>query len=230
MTSTRLPGKVLKEINHRPLLDYHIMRLLKTGFQIVIATTTNPSDDCICDYAVKHNIKYYRGSEHNVLSRFYEAALKYNLNVIVRVTSDCPLIDPDLIKHNVEKYIVLNNPNVYMSNALDRTFARGFDFEIFSFEALKEAFINARIESDLEHVTPYIWKNKSGKIEFMHICQEIDNSRFRITVDTKEDFDLVKLLIEKYKADELSYNKIEDILDQHPELVEINSHIGQKGA
>ncbi len=230
MTSTRLPGKVLKEINNRPLLDYHIMRLLKTGFEIIIATTTNQSDDCICDYAVQHNIKYYRGSELNVLSRFYEAALKYNLNVIVRATSDCPLIDPELIKLNVEKYIILNNPNVYMSNSLERTFARGFDFEIFSFDALKEAYTNARNDSDLEHVTPYIWKNKSGKIEFMHIRQEMDNSRFRITVDTKEDFDLVKLLIERYKADELSYSKIEDILDQHPELVEINSHIGQKGA
>ncbi len=230
MTSTRLPGKVLKEINHRPLLDYHIQRLLKTGFEIVIATTTNQSDDCICDYAIHHNIKYYRGSEQNVLSRFYEAAFKYNLNVIVRVTSDCPLIDPDLIKINAEKYIVLNNPNLYMSNALERTFARGFDFEIFSFVSLKEAFEHARNDSDLEHVTPYIWKNIEEKTEFMHIRQGKDNSRFRITVDTKEDFDLVKLLIEKYKADELSYRKIEDILNHHPELVEINSHIGQKGA
>ena len=228
MTSSRLPGKVLKEINHRSLLDYHMKRLLKCGYDVVIATTTNQTDDCICDFAVKHNIKFYRGSEHNVLSRFYEAALKFNFQIIVRVTSDCPLIDPDLIQVNVEKYIQLNNPDLYMSNALERTFARGFDFEVFSFDSLKEAFSNATDNSDLEHVTPFIWKNKSGKVKFYHIQQKLNNSRFRITVDTKEDFELMKVIIEKYRADELSYQKIEDILIQHPELAEINAHIGQK--
>ena len=115
-----------------------------------------------------------------------------------------------------------------MSNAIERTFARGFDFEIFSFQALKEAYENATDESDQEHVTPFIWRNTLGNIELYNVKQETDNSRFRITVDTAEDFELIKQLIEKYHAADLSYNEIENILIQHPELTELNARIAQK--
>ncbi len=228
MTSTRLPGKIFKEINRKSLLAYHIERLQKTGFDICIATTTNSDDDVVCEYANNNNIKLYRGSEHNVLSRFYEAALKYKFDIIVRVTSDCPLIDPHLIRNAVEKYLQFNNQNMYISNGIERTFARGFDFEIFSFKALEDAYKNASDESDIEHVTPYIWKNKSGLIQFYYVKQSENHSNFRITVDTQEDFNLIKELIEKYNADNLSYNEIESILINHSELVKINSHIEQK--
>jgi len=228
MTSTRLPGKVFKEINNKSLLQYHIERLQKMGFEICIATTINDSDNIIVEYATEKNILYHRGSEHNVLSRYYEAALKFKFDTIIRVTSDCPLIDPHLIRNALEKYIQLNNVNLYMSNGLERTFARGFDFEIFSFQQLEQAYKNAKEESDLEHVTPYIWKNKSGNTELYTIKQIPNNSHLRITVDTPEDFDLIKVLIEKYKANELPYNEIEDILNEHPELIAINKHIEQK--
>lgn len=228
MTSTRLPGKILQEVNHKPLLDYHIERLQKTGFDVIIATTTNETDDIVCDYAAKNQLKFYRGSEENVLSRYYEAAKKFDVDIIVRVTSDCPLIDPHLIRNAVEKYVQLNNPNLYLSNGIERTFARGFDFEIFDFNLLKEAHKNASNPEDLEHVTPYIWKNKSGKIEFYHVKQQDNNSNLRITVDTQDDFDLVKKLVEEYSANELPYTEIEKILNQHPELVAINVHIEQK--
>lgn len=228
MTSTRLPGKIFKQVNNKSLLQYHVDRLKQTGFDITIATTTNSTDDCVCDFAVSQNIHCYRGSENNVLSRYYEAAKKYGYDIIIRVTSDCPLIDPHLIRNSVEKYLKLNNQNLYMSNGIERTFARGFDFEIFSFSSLKEAFDNAFEESDLEHVTPYIWKNKSGKIEFHHIKQSFNNSGLRITVDTSEDFELIKILIEKYNATALSYFEIEAILKTHPELTALNFHIEQK--
>ena len=228
MTSTRLPGKVFKEINNKSLLQYHVERLQKTGFDIAIATTTNATDDCICEFAEQKNIKFHRGSEHNVLSRFYETATKFNYDIIVRVTSDCPLIDPHLIRNYIEKYLKLNNQNLYMSNGIERTFARGFDFEIFSFQLLEEAFKKASDAGDLEHVTPYIWKNRSGKVEFYQVKQNQNNSGYRITVDTSEDFELIKTLIEKYKADALPYNEIENILATHPELVAMNAHIEQK--
>jgi spore coat polysaccharide biosynthesis protein SpsF len=228
MTSTRLPGKVFKEISNKNLLQYHIDRLKKTGFDIAIATTTNQTDDVINSFAVSQNIKCHRGSENNVLSRFYETAVKYKFDIIIRVTSDCPLIDPHLIRNSIEKYLKLNNLNLYLSNGIERTFARGFDFEIFSFSLLEEAFKNATEESDLEHVTPYIWKNRSGEVEFYHVKQEINNSDLRITVDTSDDFELIKQLIDKYNAAELSYNEIEKILRDHPELIAINSHIEQK--
>ena len=228
MTSTRLPGKIFKEVNHKPLLQYHIDRLKQTDFDIAIATTTNSTDDILCEFAEKKNIKFYRGSENNVLSRYYETAVKYDFDIIVRVTSDCPLIDPYLIQNCVAKYIKLNNSNLYMSNGIERTFARGFDFEIFSFQSLKEAFQNATVESDIEHVTPYIWKNRSGKIEFYNVTQTTNNSRLRITVDTIEDFELIKQLIEKHNAASLAYNEIENLLIQHSELAKLNAHIEQK--
>ena len=228
MTSTRLPGKILKQVAGKSLLDFHIQRLKQTGFDIVIATTDNASDDEVCNYAKENKISYHRGSEHNVLSRFYEAALKNDLEIIIRVTSDCPLIDPHLIRNNLEQYLKFNNPFLYLSNALERTFARGFDFEIFSFKALEQAYSNAKEESDLEHVTPYIWKNKAGNIEFYNVKQPDDNSNLRITVDTPEDFELIRILIEKYNADKLSFNEIESLLKKHPELVAINSNIEQK--
>ncbi len=228
MTSTRLPGKIFKNVNNKSLLQYHIERLQQTGFDICIATTTNATDDSVCEYAKANNIKFHRGSEHNVLSRFYEAATKFNADIVIRVTSDCPLIDPHLIRNSIEKYLQLNNKNLYMSNGIERTFARGFDFEIFSYELLKDAFEKANEASDLEHVTPYIWKNKSGKVEFYHIKQAENHNNFRITVDTSEDFELIKTLIEKYKADKLNYVEIEKILLEHPQLLEINKNIEQK--
>ena len=228
MTSTRLPGKIFKEVNNKSLLQYHIERLQKTGFDIAIATTTNTTDDCVCEYARNNNINFHRGSENNVLSRFQETAKKYNFDIIIRVTSDCPLIDPHLIRNSIEKYLKLNNQNLYMSNGMERTFARGFDFEIFSSHQLNEAFDKATDEVDLEHVTPYIWKNKLGNVEFYHVKQTENNSGLRITVDTADDFELIKTLIENYKADELSYNEIETILNSNPKLIAINSHIEQK--
>lgn len=228
MTSTRLPGKILKTVRNQPLLKYHIERLKQTGLDVFIATTSNATDDVVQQFSEKEQLGFHRGSEDNVLSRYHETALKYNLDIIIRVTSDCPLIDPHLIRNSFEKYVQLNNPRVYMANGLERTFARGFDFEIFSFELLDEAFQRATDESDLEHVTPYIWKNRPGNIHLYPVKQTVDNSRFRITVDTPEDFELIRLLIEMYEADKLSYNEIEQILTEHPELSAINAHIEQK--
>jgi spore coat polysaccharide biosynthesis protein SpsF len=228
MTSTRLPGKVMHTVKGKPLLHYHIERLLKTGIEIAIATTTNKEDDCIADFAQKNNIKIHRGSEKNVLSRYFEAAKKFHFDVVVRVTSDCPLIDPSLIKEGVEKYLEMDNPNMYMSNCIERTFARGFDFEIFSFRSLTEAFYNATAESELEHVTPYIRENNSGSIVNYSIRQPDDNGSLRVTVDTPEDLELIRQLIEIYNADNLPYSEIEKLLIAHPELSAINAQIIQK--
>ncbi|MFL5764353.1 MAG: cytidylyltransferase domain-containing protein [Bacteroidia bacterium] len=228
MTSTRLPGKILKEVNGIPLLKYHTDRLKQAGFEVIIATTTNDTDNPVCEFAEKNSLKYYRGSEENVLDRFWGAVQKNKIETIVRVTSDCPLIDPHLIRNGIEKYMQLNDPNLYLSNAIERTFARGFDFEIFSARSLEQAISNAKEPSDLEHVTPYIWKNRSGVTSLYHVKQSENHSNLRITVDTDDDFQLVKTLIEEYNADKLPYTEIEKILLEHPELVAINAHIEQK--
>jgi spore coat polysaccharide biosynthesis protein SpsF len=228
MTSTRLPGKILKEVCGKTLLKYHIERLKKTNFEIIIATTTNATDNKIVEFAVNEGIHFYRGNEDNVLSRFYETAKQFKLDTIVRVTSDCPLIDAGLILAGVDKFIELNNENLYISNCFPRTFARGFDFEIFSKAALTHSYKNAQDIGDLEHVTPFIHQNKSGKTIFFNISQPNNNSHLRVTVDTFEDFELVKQLIENYNAHNLSYIEIEKILNSNPELININAHIEQK--
>jgi spore coat polysaccharide biosynthesis protein SpsF len=228
MTSTRLPGKIMMEVNGIKLLKYHTDRLKRTGFPVYIATTVNKTDDCVMNFAATEGIGLSRGSEHDVLSRYFKCAEENKLDVIVRVTSDCPLIDPDLLKRGIEKYLKLNDKTLYFSNALERTFPRGLEFEIFSFALLAEAFQNADQPVEKEHVTPYINRNRSGKVNFYHFKQEEDKSNFRITVDTPEDFQLLKILIEEYNADSKDYKAITKILEEHPELVRINAHIEQK--
>lgn len=227
MTSTRLPGKVMMPVNDVPLLKYHIDRLRQSNLPVIIATTTNSTDDLIEEFAKAEQLGYHRGSEDDVLSRYHEAAVKYGLNTIVRVTSDCPLIDGSLIGKSVEKYLMLNDENVYLSNCVIRTFPRGFDFEIFSFKMLDEAFFKATLQSEREHVTPYIRAN-SGKVRLEHIIRSKDASSFRITVDTPEDFEMIKILIGRYEAHRLNCDEIITILESHPELAQINAHIEQK--
>ncbi|MBD1397640.1 glycosyltransferase family protein [Pontibacter sp. JH31] len=228
MTSTRLPGKVLLKAGGKTMLQHHVDRLRDAGLDVYIATTQNTSDDPIAAYAAQANIPCYRGDEHNVLSRFYECALRYGLDVIVRVTSDCPLIDGQLIADAVQQYLAWDDEAVYLSNALQRTFPRGFDFEIFSFGLLKEAFQNATLTADLEHVTPYINQNKSGRVTLRHYTQDKDASQFRITLDTPEDFELISLLMEQHGAHKLSGDEIMLLLENHPKLQNINAHVEQK--
>lgn len=224
MTSTRLPGKVLLPVNGIPLLKYHIDRLRQYNSGVIIATTINASDDLIENFASKESIELHRGSENNVLSRYYEAAVKFGLDVVVRVTSDCPLIDGALVRDAVQRYIEMNNPSIYLSNSIERTFPRGFDTEIFSFRLLEEAHKNAATDFEKEHVTPYIKSHSQHE----HILYKEDASNLRITVDTPEDFRLVQVLIEQYKADRMGHQEIIELLKFHPELVAINAHIEQK--
>ncbi|MCO4292939.1 glycosyltransferase family protein [Solitalea sp. MAHUQ-68] len=228
MTSTRLPGKILLKAGGQVMLKHHVNRLAWSGLPIYIATTTNETDDPVVAFAELNGISFFRGDEENVLSRYYGCAKENGLDVIVRVTSDCPLIDGDLIKSAVNYYKQHYTPNLYVSNALERTYPRGLDFEIFSFALLEEAFQNATLLSDIEHVTPYIHQNRSGKVEFHHIKNETDKSAYRITLDTEDDFKLIKTLFEEYSAAALSYKQLISLLDYMPDLVAINAHIEQK--
>lgn len=228
MSSTRLPGKILKSVGNKSLLQIHLNRLQQSGFPIYLATTTNKSDDCIAEFCMQQQQAYSRGDEQNVLSRFYECALQFKLEVIVRVTSDCPLIDGFLIKDAIEKYLAFNSTSLYYSNCIERTFPRGFDFEIFSFDMLKEAYEKATSDAQKEHVTPYFYQNHQNKFTLKHYKSTSDYSQLRITVDTPEDFELIKILIEQHHAASKSAPEICELLQQHPELVTINQHIEQK--
>jgi spore coat polysaccharide biosynthesis protein SpsF len=228
MTSTRLPEKVLLPIGQKPVLQYHLERLQQSGYPVFLATTINKTDDPLVAFGQQHQIPVFRGDEQNVLSRYYETARTFNLDIIVRVTSDCPLIDGALIRQGIGEYLEMNDSQLYLSNVLVRTFPRGFDLEIFSFALLEEAFHQASQAGDLEHVTPYINQNKSGRVRFRHLTQTEDKSGYRVTLDTPEDFELLRILIEEYQADLLPAQDICRILDAHPEIAQINAMVEQK--
>lgn len=228
MGSTRLPGKVLRTIQGVSILEYHIRRLQASQLPIYIATTTLPEDDAIVDLAKQLDLSCYRGDVEDVLRRYYDTATHFNLDVIVRVTSDCPLLDGHLIRTEVDRYLAASDSSLYLSNGLVRTFPRGLDFEVFSYKLLVEAQHHATSASDREHVTPYIHQNRSGQVHFAHTVRESDASRFRVTLDTSEDFHLLQVLLEQYQADTLSAEQLIELLEKHPEIVSINAQIEQK--
>lgn len=229
MTSSRLPGKVLKEINSQPILSYHVSRLEKSGLPIRVATTTNNTDRPIIDWCLANDISYSRGDEKDVLSRYYYAAKEAGADTVIRVTSDCPLIDGELIRKGLEEYQAAERTNLFYSNTYVRSFPRGFDFAIFSIEMLEDAFKNAKEQSDREHVTPYFRNKVPGDIFFKTMRSKEDRSSIRITLDESMDFTLIQVLIEEYEAHKLSYDGIMKLIDEHPKLLAINKKVAQKG-
>lgn len=230
MTSTRLPGKVLMKAGGKSLLEWHIERLKWSGLPVFIATTVNATDEPVVELASQLEVPVYRGDEQNVLERFYGCAEEYGLDIIVRVTSDCPLIDGAIIQEAVEQYREGNNPALYLSNTLERTFPRGLDFEIFSRPMLEKAFRESSTLFEKEHVTPFFYKTHASDFRLINLARESVGADFRITVDTAEDFELVKILIEQYAAHEKGTEEIVSLLQHHPELTAINAHVEQKKA
>jgi len=232
MTSTRLPGKVLLKVLDKSLLEYHIERLqrVKLVDEVIIATTTNLTDDSIVNLCKKLDVKYFRGSEDNVLSRYFKTAELYRARTIVRVTSDCPLIDPQIIDDTIEYYLKNINEYDYVSNCtLDRTFPRGMDTEVFSFKALNEAQYRGKKQIETEHVTPYIHQNPD-KFRLGSVINNKNLSKYRWTVDEQADFDLIKIIIEKLYPKN-KYFTMKDILElfkEYPELNNINKEVRQK--
>lgn len=232
MGSTRLPGKVLKEVMERQLLQYLIERLraLELVDEIVIATTTNSEDQQIVDFCHIEQMPLFRGSSENVLERFYLAAKTFKADVVVRITADCPLIDPKLVDQ-VIKYYLENYPKYdYVSNSHVRSFPIGMDTEVFSFKVLEEAFQESSLPEELEHVTPFIYR-RPNRYHSGLITHEPNLSHFRLTVDTEEDFDLISRLLKNLypKNRKFSMDDIIRVLTvEHPEWVAINSNVKQR--
>ena len=225
--STRLPGKILKKINNKSLLEIHLDRLKKCNniSEIIVATTTKSEDKIIYDNAIKWGFNSTRGSENDVLDRFYQAVREKKADWIVRVTSDCPLLDPALVD-KVIIYVQENNMD-YGSNILIENFPDGQDVEVFKFSALKLAWKNAKLLSEREHVTPYIRNNsnKKGGDFFTAInypCSS-DYSNIRMTVDEEKDFELIKILIENLGTQKSWIEYTDYIIDNN--LDKLNHYI-----
>jgi spore coat polysaccharide biosynthesis protein SpsF len=231
MTSTRLPGKVLKKVLDKPLLEYQIERLsrVKLADEVIIATTVNETDEPIVQLCNSLSIPYFRGSEEDVLSRYYETAKAPQADGIVRVTSDCPLIDPEVIDEAIKFYIDHQTEYDYVSNSLERTYPRGMDAEVFSFKALQEAFLETTALPDREHVTPFIHRQPQ-RYRLANINYSESQSHQRWTVDTPEDFELIKTIIEAIypKLPDFTLRDCLNLLQKNPEWSTTNVHVQQK--
>lgn len=225
--STRLPGKVLREIGGKSLLQIHLERLKKctTISEIVVATTIKDEDQVIYDKALEWGFSASRGSESDVLDRFYQSVKDKKADWIVRVTSDCPLIDPELVDQVID--FVRNNNKDYGSNILVENFPDGQDVEVFKFSTLKFAWENARLFSDREHVTPYIRNNSDfnqGKLfSAINYPCHFDYSKIRMTVDEPRDLELITILLNELGTDKTWSEYTNYII--HTDLFKLNAEI-----
>lgn len=229
MGSSRLPGKILKEVNGKALLFYQIERLRQSDEidQLVIATTVEQQDNQIVEFCKKHKVDYYRGSESDVLARYYQTWKEYGGDIIVRLTSDCPIIDPMIVDEIIRYY--KTNKYDYVSNTIERTFPRGLDTEVFSKKVLEKTYKLATLERDREHVTAYIYTHPEIFTIGSYIGLQ-DYSNYRWTVDTQEDYLLIKNLLEAYKEKEqdLDLHAAVHLMKENPSWFKINEHIEQK--
>ncbi|MFP5113728.1 cytidylyltransferase domain-containing protein [Bacillaceae bacterium C204] len=232
MGSTRLPGKVMKEVLGKPLLEFQIERVRKSKLitRVVVATTKKETEQPIIDLCKRLSVDYFRGSEMDVLARYFEAANQYKADVVVRLTSDDPLIDPTIIDKIITEF--LSNPSKYdyVSNSIDKTYPLGLDTEVFSMNALKQAYQEAKSPAFREHVTPYI-RLHPDKFNIGVVLHPVDLSSYRLTVDTKEDLELISRVLSELYEKKRECFTLEDIivlLQQHPEWILLNSHIEQK--
>jgi len=225
--STRLHGKTLMLIEGKSLLCHLVKRIKASRYvnDIVIATTTNERDNAIVEFAKAENLKFYCGSEDDVLDRFYQASVLYGLEAIVRVTPDCPMLDPDVMDIVISKFSEGNYD--YVSNVITPTFPDGLDTEVFSFQSLEKAWHEARLPSEREHVTAYILKHPELFRQFNVKREGEDLSWMRWTVDTRDDYDFVCKIFELlYHPNEIFH--MEDVLallKENPQLLKINSGI-----
>lgn len=229
MTSKRLPGKVLKDVSGRPMLAQQVRRLRKceAADAIVIATTENRADDPVADLARDLGIACFRGSEQDVLGRYVGAAREARADVVVRVTADCPLIDPGVVDRVIRELTDHSHECDYASNVLSRTYPRGLDTEAFFFDALLRAGRLARSPQAREHVTLVIVRDFREAFLCRSVEQEGDNSSHRWTVDTEADLEFVRTVYEEMQlgSEVLPYCDILAFLRGRPDIVQINAGI-----
>jgi len=227
--ATRLPGKVLEELAGELMLTRVVNRTrrAKTVDAVVVATTTQPADDVIVGLCQERGWPFFRGSEDDVLDRYYRAALAFQADTVVRITSDCPLIEPEIIDRVVNEFLSCNPKVDYLSSGLMRTFPRGLDVEVMSFDALKKAWHEDDNPVWREHVTPYIWRHPE-KFKIRNVANDTDYSYMRWTVDTMEDLVFVRKIYDHFRRDDFTWKEVLHLLKLHPEWLEINQHVQQK--
>lgn len=231
ISSTRLPGKSMKRILGRPVLALLIERLKNVRLldDIVVATTVKKEDKVIAKLSKKIGVKCFRGSEEDVLDRVLRAAKSVKADLIVEVLGDCPLVDPNLVEEGVETF--LKGDYDYLSNALERTYPDGLDFQIYPVKVLEEVDALTNDPLDREHVTLYIYaRPEKYKIKILRASGELDWPDLAITLDTLEDFKLIKIIFETLypKNPQFTAFDVVRFLRSNPELLKINKDVKRK--
>jgi perosamine synthetase len=226
--SSRLPGKAMADLGGQPMWVRVFNRVsrAKRLDKVVVATTTNPRDDVVAQICAQRGWPCFRGEEYDVLDRYYQAAKAYDAEVIVRISTDCALIDPEIIDHVVEAFQE-KKPD-YASNTMTRTYPVGLDLEVMTFDALSRAWREAKEPYQRMHCTPYIYRNPS-KFRLLNVGSEKDYSNYRWVVDTAEDLDFVRAVYASLgNVDTFSWRDVLKLLSEEPGLIEINQHIRQQ--
>jgi len=229
MGSSRLSGKVLRKIKGKTLLELYLNRVKPSQLidKIVIATTTKSSDDAIEELAKRLGFDCFRGSESDLLDRFWQCAKKYKADVVVRLTADDPFVDYQVIDRAIK--IFTENQVDFVTNHFEPTYPEGLDTEIYSIGALERSLQEAKLLSEREHVFPYI-QNHQSRFKIINFRQDSDYSHLRWTIDYDCDFKMTEIIYDYLYKDKPIFlqDDILSLLEKHPEIAEMNAHINRK--
>ena len=229
MTSSRLPGKVLRELGGRPMLAQQIRRLKACASvdDIVLATTTNADDDPVVALARDEQVRWFRGSEHDVLARVVGAVTEANADVLVRVTADCPLIDPGTVDRTIDTLVANAAACDYASNVQKRTFPRGLDSEALFRDTLVRMDRMGQSQSAREHVTVFLRSERPELFATLDVVDEDDNSDLRWTVDTAADLEMIRAIYAGLGLDQrvVTYREILEYIRSQPQIAAMNAHV-----
>ena len=229
MGSSRLPGKVLKKVKGKPILLHMINRVMraKTINQVVVITSKNTQDNLIEDFCINNNIEVYRGSELDLLDRHYKAALIYKADFVIKIPSDCPLTDPELIDRVANLWIDNHEKYDYVSNYHPPSFPDGLDVEGCTIEALSDAWIHAKKDYEREHTFPYIW-DQPDKFKIGNLLNPYGDMfmSYRWTLDYEKDLEFIKKIFDEFKDKEFfSFKDVLNLLNNKPYISEINHEL-----
>lgn len=236
MGSTRLPGKALLDIGDKPMLARVVDRCRRAERldQVIVATTTDAADDPIVAMCSERGYPCFRGSPQDLLDRYYQAAKRYQADVIVRITSDCPLIDPQVIDEVVTAFFGgRSKPRWdFAANRLPppwkRTYPIGLDVEVCTFQALERAWREARLPHQREHVMPFIYEEE-GRFRVRVLEHDPDYGALRWTVDTPQDLELLRQIYARFGGrDDFSWQEVLELMGREPDLAAINAGVAHK--
>jgi spore coat polysaccharide biosynthesis protein SpsF len=228
--SSRLPGKVLLDLSGKTMLERVVERVKRIDQldSIIIATTTESNDDPVAAEAERLGVESFRGHPTDVLDRYYSSAQIHNADAILRVTADCPLLDPQIANQVIEKF--LETSSDYCSNLRPPTFPDGLDVELLTWKALETCWQDASLESDREHVATYIRRTQPDQFEIANLENEIDLSGMRWTIDEDKDLEFMRALIpelETKDGSDTGFKSVLEILASRPEITALNNTISR---